>query len=1035
MKPSAEGNNISGGYGRLIGIVLAAMASGGLGWKLAADPGATKSIMHSLLLVGAVSVLVVLAYGRRLVSASAVASNSDSAAASKTDAARDDSAILRANLAAMPTLAAYFDVGGRCRFLNHTMAQWTGFDLEAALDRPLSEIVGGPNFEEIRAQWDRVRAGERCTFDWEYVHTARGAMRLHATLAPARSADGELVGCHLFACDVTEHTRALEAVRRAERRLRIIMDQIPVTITYIDADLRYRYVNRAQELWLGKSFEAVVDRNVRDVVGEQVWLDIEPNLRRALAGEVVPIERERVDPQGNPVWHSGRHVPDVNDEGVVVGTYTVFLDITQRAQAEQALRERERELRAAKEAAEAASKAKSQFLANMSHEIRTPMNGVLGMAELLLHSRLEGRQRQIAETIHRSGRALLGIINDILDFSKIEAGKMELERVDFDLRRLTEDVIELMGERATHKGLELTCRVADDLAPTMFGDPLRLRQVLTNLVSNAIKFTERGEVAVEVLAANGTSANESGAATVERGTEGSMQTVMVRVRDTGIGLNPESLARLFAAFTQADGSTTRKFGGTGLGLAISKQLVEMMGGTIHAERNAELGSTFWFTVQLGAKWNAVERDAVHPSLHGLRALIVEDNKTNREILQHQLGKAGLRIEAAPNAERAVPLLRAAVRRGEPYQIIVSDQKMPGMDGLGFAELVKNDESLRGTPVILLTSLDTPEIPAAVRAGTLAAHLSKPARQGELVRLIERVLGVDAQPGADSAERGERTAKQLGARVLLAEDNEVNRDIAMMMLESLGCTAAWAADGAAAVKLAGEANFDLILMDCQMPVMDGFAASGQIRAREARSPAGAGTRIPIIALTANAMQGDRERCLEAGMDDYLAKPYSQPELAAVLERWLRRGVVPRQPVIIAKPVAHESQAESDAEGPAFDPSALAAIRRLQQPGGPNVVARVVATYTNETPRLLARLGDAINEGEIEETRRLSHSLKSSSATVGALRLSRLCKEMEMRARNQSLDGLDAMHRAAQAEYQSVAGVLAESVSMEQPVPVS
>ena len=809
-------------------------------------------------------------------------------------------------------------------------------------------------------------------------------------------------------------SRALEGARPVELWVRKMMDHLPVTITYIDADYKYRYINRAQEQWLGNTLDEVVGRSVREVVGEKVWANIVPNLKAALAGETVNIERERVDRHGNRVWHSGRHVPDIDRDGVVIGTYSVFLDVTKRALTEQALRERESELSNAKEAAVAASQAKSQFLANMSHEIRTPMNGVLGMAELLLDTKLDAKQQRIARTIHRSGGALLGIINDILDFSKIEAGKLALEEVDFDLRQTAEEVLESLAERAGHKGIELTYIIADELGTAFCGDPLRLRQVLTNLVSNAVKFTERGEVAVEILPASAEQLPVLSAAVEHAPCNG----ILVKVRDTGIGLSEEALARLFAAFSQADASTTRKFGGTGLGLAISKQLVQMMGGAIGVESAVGKGSTFWFTIRLGAARGTVEKPLAIPSFRGVRALIVEDNATNRSILQHQLGALGMRIDAAQHGGDALEMLRGATRRGEPYQLIVTDHKMPVMDGLMLAKTVRADPALADMPIILLSSMESDDLAEAVRDARIAVHLSKPLRHKELVQAIATALRVAClTPDRDADRPTIPTA--FGARVLLVEDTTVNRSIGVMMLEALGCAAACAEDGSVAVRLTKEEHFDLILMDCQMPVMDGYVATATIRAREvSNSPDRQGPRrIPIIALTAHAMQGDRERCLAAGMDDYLAKPYSRQQLAAVMARWLKGGgaaVVGASVGNVAPDIAMQL------DEVLIDPAAIAALRELQQPGAGDVIARVVQTYCEDAPKLIERMTSSLQSADVETLRRAAHSLESSSASVGVRRVAMLSKEIEDRARAHDLADLEhVITRVASAQRQAAA----------------
>ncbi|MFM9886454.1 MAG: response regulator [Burkholderiales bacterium] len=918
-------------------------------------------------------------------------------------------AFLEAMVDQLPIMIAHVDAEGRCRFVNASFARSMACLPSELVGETVEEILGPLNYAEHRHHFDASLAGAPAKFEWDHLDPDRGPTRLQTELVVKRADDGVCAGFHMFTLDITEQTSAIEAARRAERRVRFIIDQIPVTVTYIDADYRYRYINRAQERWLGKTFDEVVGRGVREVIGDALWADVEPNLKAALAGETVNIERERIDQKGNPIWHSGQHVPDVNEDGAVVGTYTVFFDITQRALAERALHESQNELLVAKETAEAASKAKSQFLANMSHEIRTPMNGVLGMAELLLDTKLDPKQRRIAQTIHRSGGALLGIINDILDFSKIEAGKMSIEHVDFDLRQLGEEVLELLADRAAHRGVELTCQISDELNPVFAGDPLRLRQVLTNLVGNAVKFTERGEVSVEILPAPAAQLRARDVNADDAPSVG----ILARVRDTGIGMSEETLARLFAAFSQADGSTTRKFGGTGLGLAISRQLVEMMGGNIGAESQPGKGSTFWFTVRLDPAKGKIEKRPNNPALAGVRALIVEDNSTNRAILQHHLGTLGMRIDAAEHGARALEALCGAASRGEPYQLVVTDQKMPVMDGLALAKAVRADPMLRDVPIILLTSVESVDLAAAARAAGIAAHLAKPVRQSELVRAIANALRVTCDV-TDSATSKQATLGDLGARILLVEDTAVNQSIGIMMLEAIGCGVTCAEDGSVALRLVDESPFDLILMDCQMPVMDGYAATAEIRAREARAaPAYAGRRrVPIIALTAHAMQGDRERCLAAGMDDYLPKPYSKQQLATVLERWLR----PREGAAARVEVTSETRIEvGKPDEPLIDFAAIAVIRQLQQPGAADVVDRVVRTYCSDAPKLIERMRASLQGADVETLIRSAHSLKSSSASVGVMRLASLSKEVEMRARANDLANLNSMIATIEAEY--------------------
>ncbi|MBL8304189.1 MAG: response regulator, partial [Ideonella sp.] len=744
------------------------------------------------------------------------------------------------------------------------------------------------------------------------VGGATGERHLLLDIEARRDAVGQAIGCDVLATDVTELQDALAASQRGERRLRVIMDQIPVTVSYIDAQMNYRYVNRAQQQWLGKDESEITGRRVVDVVGEKVWADISPRLRQAMEGESVPMERERIDRNGNPVWHSGRHVPDVNDEGTVVGVYTVFFDITQRALAERHLIQREHELLAAKEAAENASRSKSEFLANMSHEIRTPMNGVLGLAELLLETQLDEQQRSFVETVRSSGEALLSIINDILDFSKIEAGKLETETLDFDLYQAIEDVVQMLAPRAHAKQLEIACRIDEALPNAVRGDPFRLRQVLTNLLGNAVKFTDHGEVLIEV----------------QKEGEGQLR---FAVHDTGIGISEEARKRLFQAFEQADGSTTRRFGGTGLGLAISRSLVEIMGGRIGIDSSPGEGSTFWFTLPL------VPAESLPPvpnsyALANRRVLVVDDNATNREILEHHVLAGGMVCETGVDGQDGLEQLRAAAAAGQPYDIAVVDRKMPRMDGLELAAAVRADPLLSKLRLVLVTSLHSPDELHRARSAGVDAYLSKPVKRHDLFRALAQTVGemtVAAAPVQNNAR-----SPQISARVLLAEDNGVNQVVARNMLKALGCSFEIVPNGAEALKALSAGQYDLVLMDCQMPVMDGYAATREIRALEAAD--GGPPRIPVIALTANALVGDAEQCLAAGMDDHLAKPYTRKQLAGMLARWLPSDCVeaPEDEAVDTRPAPEPTPRDS-----MLDRTALDNIRAVDDEDG-SVLAEVI-----------------------------------------------------------------------------------------------
>jgi len=1003
---------------------------------------ALASLLPRIVLYGGIMLSILMACvlwsaGARRAAAAAIARR-------VTTSLRESEHRLQAILDNTSNVVYMKDTQGRYVLVNHRFEQLFKKTRQEAIGKTDQELFPSTNAAAYQENDHRVLATGQPVEVEEPVLHEDGLHTYISNKFALLDQHGQPYAVGGISTDISGQKNAEQALRDSEARYYSLVESLPLRTWVKDREGRFTFANQGLCQSFGKTLAELVGKSDYDYAPFELADKYQRDDRRVCeTGKVFEDIEEFLYSDGSKRYVQVLKAPVFNSQKEIVGTQGMSWDVTERVLAEKATKQ-------AKEAAEAANRAKSVFVANMSHEIRTPMNGIIGMSELLLDTPLSHDQREYVMMVNESADSLLSLINDVLDLSKVEAGRLDLEFIPFELGEVLGDALKLLALRADKKGLELAWRMQPDVPEVVIGDPARLRQIVINLVGNAIKFTDQGEVVLRVqrapeeeaclsgpkaAAEPKVGASESGGfaiLTPERASAatGAQALLQFSIIDTGIGIPPEKQRLVFEAFEQADTSTTRRYGGTGLGLTISTKIVELLGGRIWLESNPGKGATFHFTARFGLPLGVAGEshdDEPWRELRDLRVLVVDDNGTHRGILSEILESWKISSTAVGNAEAALAMLRDVAAAGKPFQLILVDATMPGRDGFWLAEQVEADAALKPATVMMLTAVRRPDDADRCRRLGVQAYLAKPIKPSELLDAMMAAMGplveTDGPPAANAPDT---SPAQRMLHVLLAEDSPVNQRVATAMLEKWGHRVTVASNGRQAIAVFTKQLFDLVLMDVQMPEMDGLEATRSIRQHEQSS----GGHVPIVALTAHAMKGDRQRCLSSGMDAYVTKPIRSKELLRVIAEVTVEAAAEPSIEDTLSMISEPSNAGTETEklstnGSPSDEGHVNWQQALETlDGNRQLLSELVAIFREECPKLRAEIETALKTSDLPLLRRAAHTLKGALAHLAASRARATAEKMEDIARQQNLQAASELWPRLQVELDQLSPILVE-----------